>query len=173
LFPRISANDGEANSFLSKDVAVSRGNSVLNYYNAIYGSSKQLRMIVLVFKNSPMEISIEQENYWVGGNKNEFVVCVGIDDSLKINWVKPFSWTMKKEMMFSVRDSISNMPKFNAEQIANYLGKIVPKEWKRRQFKEFSYLDVQESSSAMVWCFVVMFALTGIWSVIVIIQEDF
>lgn len=175
LFKRIRTDgDGDVLSFISTGVNVSSGNQSLNYYNAIFGKSKQLRMIVLVYKNKPLQISIEQEKYWKGGNKNEFIVTIGVDDSMNITWVKPFSWTMKKELFPQVRDDIYSFKKFNDVQIANYLGKNVPRMWQRRQFKEFSYIDVEESESAFWWCYVTMFVLSVGWLILFLAKfEDF
>jgi len=162
LYPRIFADRGDANSFLSNSINVSKGNSSLNYYNALFGKSKQLRMIVMVFKNQPLQISLEQEAYWKGGNKNEFIVTIGIDNDSNITWARPFSWTMKKELIPTVRDDIFNMKKFNDVKISTYLGKTVPKMWKRREFKEFEYLSVEESDAAFYGCFITMFLLSAI-----------
>jgi hypothetical protein len=121
-----------------------------------------------------LQISLEQEKYWKGGNKNEFIVTIGVDDSMNIAWVKPFSWTMKKELFPQVRDEIYSFKKFNDVQIANYLGKNVPRMWQRRQFKEFSYIDVEESESAFWWCYGTVFVLSVGWFVLFMAKfEDF
>lgn len=173
LFKRIEAGyDGEALSFMAKDMNVSAGNSSLNYYNALFGKSKQLRMIALVFQNQPIQAAIEQEKYWKGGNKNEFIVVMSIDKDSTIQWVKPFSWTMKKTLFPVVRDGVFNIKKFNDKQIAHFLGTAIPQNWKRREFKEFEYLHVEESESAFYWNLFTVIALTLIWFVTAFITFD-
>lgn len=174
LFNRLTASyDGEASSFLSKSINVSKGNEALNYYNAIFGKSKQLRMIVLVFQNQPLQIALEQEKHWKGGNKNEFIVTMSIDKDSTIQWVKPFSWTMKKELFPEIRDSIFNFKKFNDVQIASYLGHSVPRKWKRREFKEFNYLHVEESESAFYWNLGLIIFLSIAWFIFAIASDNF
>ena len=171
LHERIEANSGDANSFISNDINVSSGNSSLNYYNGLFGKSKQLRMIVLVFKNQPIQISLEQEAYWKGGNKNEFITTIGIDNDSNIVWVRAFSWTMKKELMPTVRDGIFNFKKFNSVQISTYLGETVPKMWKRREFKEFDYLSIDISNGDFYGCYITVFLVSIMISIFIFFKE--
>lgn len=172
LIPRIVANSGDVHSFISNSINVSKGNSTLNYYNAVFGKSKQLRMIAIVFKNQPLQISIEQEKYWKGGNKNEFVTTIGIDNDSNIVWVRNFSWTMKKELIGTVRDEIYNMKKFDDLKIANYLGKTIPKKWTRREFKEFKYLSIETPSSIIIWNYVLVIILSGVIFALTLVHID-
>jgi hypothetical protein len=45
--------------------------------NGKFGVSNQLRLWILVFEDKPSTIAQYQENYWVRGNMNELVVCIG------------------------------------------------------------------------------------------------
>jgi hypothetical protein len=45
--------------------------------NAKFGVSDSLRLWILVFDNKPASIAAYQENYWVKGNQNELVICIG------------------------------------------------------------------------------------------------
>ena len=49
----------------------------IKYLNATFGDKYQFRMYILVFKDKPLVISEQQKSYWQGGNKNEFVLCLG------------------------------------------------------------------------------------------------
>ena len=59
--------------------------------NAKFGPSDSLRLWILVFENKPAITATYQENYWVKGNKNELVICVGVNGE-EIQWAHSFSW---------------------------------------------------------------------------------
>lgn len=89
--------------------------------NGKFGASNQLRLWVLVFENKPMSIAQYQENYWVKGNKNELVICIGKKGN-EIQWSHAFSWAVSNDLtieaqnkvfdLFTYKDSIkkSNLP---------------------------------------------------------------
>ena len=65
----------------------------IKYLNATFGDKYQFRMYILVFKDKPLVISEQQKSYWQGGNKNEFVLCLGYNTKThKVDWCNPFSW---------------------------------------------------------------------------------
>lgn len=165
LFPKQKAgNNGYSNSFLIEGGSIAtNGNNVLNYYNGIYGKMREMRIIALVFRDKPIEYGIQQESYWKGGNKNEFVLAIGVNSDGKINWVHPFSWTQNKELVFKVRDDIMAMGQFNDVAVANYLGQTVSTKFVRKQFKDFDYIDVKATPGAVMWCWITIALLTLIW----------
>lgn len=61
--------------------------------NAKFGPSNQLRLWILVFDDKPAITATYQENYWVRGNKNELVVCIGKKGD-EIQWAHSFSWAL-------------------------------------------------------------------------------
>lgn len=89
--------------------------------NGKFGSTNQLRLWVLVFENKPMSIAQYQENYWVKGNKNELVICIGKKGN-EIQWSKAFSWALSNDLtveaqnkvldLYTYRDSVTkvNLP---------------------------------------------------------------
>jgi hypothetical protein len=117
------------------------------------------------------QAGVEQEKYWKGANKNEFVVTIGVKQG-NISWVHPFSWMKNKSLEYEVRDSISNMKIYNDVNIANYVGKIVPGKWERRHFKEFKYIDVQVGTAYIIACYFVMIILSIFYCVFVIKSEE-
>ena len=61
--------------------------------NAKFGPTNQLRLWVLIFDDKPAITATYQENYWVKGNKNEMVVCIGKKGN-EIQWAHSFSWNL-------------------------------------------------------------------------------
>jgi len=64
----------------------------IRWINAYYGARKQFRMYILFYKNKPESIAEKQRSYWEGGNKNELVCCIGLDNANRITWARCFSW---------------------------------------------------------------------------------
>jgi len=65
--------------------------------NAKFGPSNQLRLWILVFEDKPSITAQYQENYWVRGNKNELVLCIGKKGNT-IQWSYAFSWGLNGTM---------------------------------------------------------------------------
>jgi hypothetical protein len=76
--------------------------------NGKFGVSNQVRLWVLIFENQPQSIARYQENYWVKGNMNELVLCIGTKNS-QINWAHTFSWAYSNELTIDIRDEILNL----------------------------------------------------------------
>lgn len=180
--------------------------------NGKFGKSNQLRLWILVFENKPASIAQYQENYWVRGNKNELVVCIGKKGN-EIQWSYAFSWGHSAELTAAVQNEVMNLYIYrdnivgnktdvvpvtgevknkifgevgeklpevvlistpnndNIIQIKSSTPVLTEKTWddfykylnanlhkfKRREFKEFSYLTVEPSVGAVI--FIYVFAL--------------
>jgi hypothetical protein len=135
--------------------------NILRKTNARVGSKAQLSMYLLVFPEVGPSAGRHQEAYWEGGNKNEFVVCVGTKGN-KITWTHVFSWTPNQKLKIQVRDSVRRMDTLDLPRIATYLATDVPPQWKRREFKEFSYIDVKPTPRAIMLAFVLSVLASGL-----------
>lgn len=190
--------------------------------NGKFGASNQLRLWILIFENQPMSIAQYQENYWVKGNKNELVICIGKKGN-EIQWSHAFSWAHSAELnaavqnevlnLYTYRDSIvvgknpvipltkdiqkkvlgktgeklpevlpiknpmstdtiikvrSNTPVLTEETLIIYhefLNKNLNR-FERRSFAEFNYLTVEPSKGAVIFIYLLAFALSismGFW----------
>jgi len=130
----------------------------LEIQNAKLGSSHQVR-IWFIFFTSDMSLALEQENYWKGGNKNEFVVCVGLDKEQNVTWCKPFTWCEVDELTALVRNEFaSHDGKIDTVKLAKYTVEQVKKKWERKQFAEFEYLTVVLPMSAyiIIWLITIL-----------------
>ncbi len=76
--------------------------------NGKFGMSNQLRLWILVFEDKPMSIAQYQENYWVKGNKNELVVCIGKKGN-EIQWSHAFSWAHSDVLTVEVKNEVLNL----------------------------------------------------------------
>ena len=136
-----------------KDSAASKK---FDYINGLLGASKQVRLWVLVFINKPIETAMLQEAYWKGGNKNEFVYCIGIDDSKNVKWAHIFSWTKNERLKIESRNFICDMKKLDLLALAEFSKKSISKQFKRREFKEFEYLQINPPTWYIVVSFIII-----------------
>jgi len=201
--------------------------------NGKFGVSNQLRLWILVFENKPMSIVDYQKNYWVGGNMNELVICIGKRCD-EIMWSRAFSWSLSDELtsavqnevlnLYTYRDSVvkkpalavfpvthkiqnkilgkvgknlpahilpipiqsktdttikikSNSPVLNEvtwNDYYNYLNQNLNR-FKRRTFKEFDYLDVEPSTTAIIIVYILALIVSvgvNIWVITNSIHND-
>jgi len=69
--------------------------------NAKFGPTNKLRLWILIFDNKPATLAAYQENYWVKGNKNELVLCIGTKGQ-EITWTHAFSWALSGDLTAEV-----------------------------------------------------------------------
>lgn len=124
--------------------------------NAKLGPKKQVKLFIIVFRDKPEESAYYQECLWKGGNKNEFVLCVGVDNLMNVKWCKPFSFTENQEIKIECRNYVKHMGKLNLSKTADFLKDEINKNFKRKEFAEFSYLTVEPKD----WQVVLTFILT-------------
>lgn len=135
----------------------------LLYSNGTNGPKYQLVNWLLVFKNAPIEAAFHQESYWMGGNKNEAVTCISVDDSGTVHWAKTFSWTEEAvfiydmERLFEEGKPLKSL--LNTETI-NSINTIARTEWKRKEFSDFDYITIPLPSSSVMWIFIITFIIT-------------
>ena len=70
------------------------------------GKKKQVQYFVCVWKNKPYSVSDWQQAYWKGGNKNEIIVCIGVDALNKVTWANVFTWSEKDIVRIKIRDYV-------------------------------------------------------------------
>lgn len=126
----------------------------IKYLNAFYGRDKQFRMYLLFFKDKPEEIVEKQRSYWQGGNKNELVVCVGYHKSgksIKVDWANAFSWEDKPVLSVKARDWFLSNRTPDLSKFKAYIEPYIQSQWKKKQFKDFSYVTVEISDTQYKW----------------------
>ena len=142
------------------------------YINSMYGARKQFRMYVLVFKNQPLEISEKQKSYWQGGNKNEFVICVGYNTKTgRIDWCNPFSWCDKPDLEIATKRYFRENPKMNLANYPMWLESHLNL-WKRKEFKDFEYIENELTKGQAIALFIIVFILNIVMSLFFIGNEE-
>jgi hypothetical protein len=144
-----------------------QANKELMIWNSIVGPrsensySKACRMWILIFKSKDIQDAMDQEAYWQGGNKNEIILCLGVDEEYKLNWSYVISWSKNEQLKIDIR----NYPELNEvidlNDIVGYMGKECKERFERRQFREFSYLNVSPPTWAIILVWVITLLLNA------------
>jgi hypothetical protein len=130
----------------------------LAVWNAKHGHEKKCRLMFLVYKDLPIDVALNQENHWQGGNKNEFLVSVGVDDGYNVKWCHIISWTDNEQLKAEVKNYIIQQEKLDLETAVDAVGhKVMATEAVvRKDFREFDYLTVDPP----MWTVLLTFFLT-------------
>ncbi|HAU66561.1 TPA: hypothetical protein DCW61_04405 [Candidatus Uhrbacteria bacterium] len=129
----------------------------LRYWNAKYGAGKQVKMFILIFpEGSALKTGLAQENYWKGGNKNEFTLAIGVDRDRKVTWAHIISWTEVDRLKIDVRDyAMEHEGQLDLMNLVDYMSKEVYEKFERKPFKEFSYLTVEPPGWAVALSYLI------------------
>lgn len=139
--------------------------------NAKLGPKKQVKLFILVFRNKDEESAYHQECLWKGGNKNEFVVCIGIDNLMNIKWAKTFSFTENQEIKIETRNFIKEMKKLNLSKVTDFLKIEIDKRFTRKEFKDFDYLTVEPKDWQVVLTFILTLVINVLISWWIVVNE--
>lgn len=153
-------------AILSNHFALSEQDNIkLEYLNGYLGPRNKVKIFTLLFYNKPIDIAFKQEQYWEGGNQNELVVCIGINDSAGIDWVKPFSWCDNKRILVDTREDIAELKRLNIDSVYNIYLKNVPLFFHYKSFKDFNYLTFEPTNGqiAFVYIMTLIVAILCIW----------
>lgn len=144
-----------------------------NVINGLLGSKKHVQVLLLIWKNKPLEVSEMQKAYWKGGNQNELIICIGLDNNNNIKWNNIFTWSEKDIVKIKIRDYLYNLKgkKLYIGPLKNYVMPVIDKHWVRKDFKEFDYLEVELTYGQIIWIFIVVLIVTVGLSIFVIMNE--
>jgi hypothetical protein len=149
-------NDLNQNPFLGYKPTKAELNR-FQFINGYYGPRKQFRVFLLFFYNKPHSVVEDQRSYWEGGNKNEMIMCFGLDSvTKKIQWVDAFSWCDKPTFAVKFRDYMNGKEKLNLTDIANFTEYGATHYWVRKDFKDFDYIKVELTNTQLIWLFIIV-----------------
>lgn len=171
-YPKIDYDkDYDQSPVLTKRIIPKEQLDALKFTNGFYGKKHQFRMYVLLFENKDIEISELQRSYWKGGNKNELVVCLGMNGS-KVEWCNAFSWCdvptldVKTEAYFAEKDSLDLV------DYSNMIRRCLDnKEWERKNFEEFDYIRGELTTTQEVITLIISIIVNIMLAVFCIVNE--
>ena len=130
----------------------------IKYINATYGKKYQFRTYILIYENKDITISEIQKAYWQNGNKNEFVLCLGVQRD-SVVWANAFSWCDEPRLEVKARDYFIQNPKLDINQYGEWLQTQIPTQWDRKEFEDFAYIRVGLSQGQYIALIIIMIIL--------------
>lgn len=82
--------------------------------NAKFGPTNRMRLWVLVFENKPAITGTYQENYWIKGNLNEMVLCIGKKGN-EIQWTYAFSWSLNGTLTAEIQSKALDLYEYTVK----------------------------------------------------------
>jgi hypothetical protein len=149
----------------------SSANRLLCVRNAELGKAKQVRMWVLIFRDTDVQTAIDQEGYWKGGNKNEFVLCIGVDGNNAVKWAYPFSWCENERLKVDVRQFVQEQKQLDLNKTVAFMADAINQNFVRKQFADFSYLTVEPTWGAVLTTFILTFIVNLLLSWWIVCNE--
>ena len=123
-------------------------NEPLWLFNAFHGQSHQIHVFVILFDAAKgVETALKQRALWRGGNKNEFTVCLGLENGKDVKWCKAFSWCDVPSLEAAAESWFIENPVLDLKVYTEWLRQNVSL-WKRKEFKDFAYLGTSLSPTA-------------------------
>lgn len=172
-YPKIDYdNDYDQVPVLSKRNIPRNQIDAIKFTNGFYGKNYQFRLYVLLFENKDIEISELQRSYWMGGNKNELVVCLGMDSDT-VKWCNAFSWCdvptldIKTESYFADKDSLDLVDYSNMIRQSLQNG-----EWQRKEFEDFNYIRGELTFTQEIITMILALIINVILAIICIKNEE-
>ena len=128
---------------------------MFEYLNGNLGPKHKVRVFTLLFKNKPIDIAFKQEAYWDGGNQNELLVCIGLNVTLGIEWVKPFSWCDNKRIVVDTREDVAELKTFKHQEIYHIYEENISKYFKFKSFEDFNYLTFEPTVGQLLFVYII------------------
>lgn len=150
----------EANSYLNKQIQ--------NPENPKKTKSwKQVNIIfVNLGVNKAQDWGYALQDYWEGGNKNDFIVAFSTDSDGKILWSYAFSWSEVEILKLEVQDYMNNIEQIDDfVPIIHKVKDLVAEHFVRKEFSDFNYLKIDTStvSQIIIWILNAGITVCGIY----------
>lgn len=142
-------------------------NKLLQYINGFYGSRKQFKLFICCWFNQSEITAEKQRSYWNNLNKNEFLVCLGLNKDSTVQWCKTYSWMDRPVLSVKTEQFFRDNKKLNLYRFANWLPKNIQAHWSRKHFRDFKYLKVELTQSQYTIIFIVVFILSILQFIII------
>lgn len=130
--------------------------------SARLGPSKQVNVIIVGFGNQSIDIAMRQEAKWVGGKKNDIVICYGGASPDKADWCHVFSWSEREDCKINLRNIVLEnkigdnlIPLIENEVKANFV---------RKNWHQFDYISIEPPTWSYITYFgTLILVQVGIW----------
>ncbi len=116
--------------------------------NARLGPVKHVNVILVGFVGHSMELAKSQEAAWVGGKKNDIVICYGYGDPhpdlhAKPDWVKCFGWAEHAVIKHDLEDIFLDANGGVTDVVLPALEHEVAANWQIKDWHKFDYINIE------------------------------
>ena len=147
--------------------------------NAYYGAGSQIHIFVLLFPASDgVPIALMQRRFWHGGNKNELVVCLGIEPSKdettphQVAWCKAFSWCDAPQLDNATESYFLEHRSLDFEAYAGWLRANISL-WRRKEFSDFKYIGKSLSPRRVAMVAIFALAVSAVMVLIMVLLANY
>ena len=129
-------------------------------------SYKEVNIIFVNMGDVSSDYGSALENYWKGGNKNDFIIAFGSDKDFNITWAYPITWSESELLKIKVRDYMLNLK--NVEDfvpIVDDIANMIETDFTRKEFADFEYLNIEVKTSAkiVIWILSIMIFVVAVF----------
>lgn len=130
-------------------------------FNAELGASKKINVIIVNFGDKNESIAEVQQAYWVGGKKNDLVVCYGTKKDGKTAWVKTFGWTESENVKTYINKIF--MENNVSNDILYKMRDVIVKHYVIKDWRKFDYLTVEIPFSYGIYLLIAQLIMCIAW----------
>lgn len=137
----------EKNSWLNKDIPDPEKE----------GKTRSWKQVNLSFvnlgNNKSQDWGFALENKWQRGAKNDLIISLSTDESGKVLWCYPISWSESELCKIEIRNYVCSLTlknESNYKDMINKVSDIVAEKFVRKEFADFSYISVPISTSTIL-----------------------
>lgn len=126
--------------------------------NAVLGPTKRINVIIIGFGEQGQDIMQYQQAAWVGGKKNDLVICFGGGSKTQpARWCSVFGWT-ENEMVKQTLQSLLLETPIN-DNIIPQIASLVNQHYVIKDWHKFDYLTIDPPTWAY-WVYILVLLAT-------------
>lgn len=126
--------------------------------NSLLGPRKKVNVIMVGFANESPDYGQWQQAKWIGGKKNDLVLCFGgATTKKKADWSYVFGWTENELVKKNLQSILMSHPINN--EILPLVTEEINQNYKIKDWSKFDYISIQPPTWSY-WTFVILLALT-------------
>lgn len=119
---------------------INRIQQKLSEMNGRLGPIKQCNIIFVLVKNQNKKFMYVLDQKWEGGNKNDIIVVISVDNQNNIEWTDVLCLSESDMFRVQLRDTIMKQKNLDMETILVETEPIVKQYFQRKSMKKFEYL---------------------------------
>lgn len=138
-------------------------NGLLNEALKDLGRQKQVNIVVILtgIKDPSYKYAVERK--WLGGEKNDVIVLVGLDGN-KIVWSDTITWALNKNnelFQIKMRDGVEELKTFEPKQFTDFVAGTIKEYYDRPTMEQFEYLKGEIKPPKGIIIAAVLIAILG------------